>query len=133
MNDEMKVSQHPIHSPAVDGKGDEPSLLVMALLEQLQVDRAHGRFYDLADYYAANPELEDEFLAMALAAPWDNEGDGSVSSSPEREGGIVVRRPLSPGTLRALASIPEFASDIEVAQESRVAESRAPYAADEER
>jgi hypothetical protein len=131
MNDEMKPSQPITRFPGVDGKGDEPSLLVMALLEQLCIDRAHGRFYDLANYYAANPELEDEFLAMVLAAPWDNEGADSVSSSPLS--GIVVRRPLSPGTLRALASIPEFSSDIEAAEERRVAESRAPYAADEER
>jgi hypothetical protein len=99
----------------------------MALLEQLRIDRAHGRFYDLADYYAANPELEVEFLAMALASPWDNEEAGSVSS-----GGTVVRSPLSPGTLRALASIPEFSSDIDAAEERRVAESRAPYSADED-
>jgi hypothetical protein len=132
MNDEKTASRHTTRSPDADGKGDEPSLLVLALLEQLRIDRAHGRYYDLADYYAANPELEDGFLAMALAALRDNEGDGSDSGSQEQEDNVSSRRPLSPGVLRALARIPGFSPDVAGSEEHRVAESRAPYAADEE-
>jgi hypothetical protein len=119
-------------SPSASGKGDEPSLLVLALLEQLHIDRAHSRYYDLAHYYAANPELEEEFLALALAALRDNQETGSVSRPQVQEDNVSGRRPLSPGVLRALARIPEFSSDVSGSEEHRVAESRAPYAADEE-
>jgi hypothetical protein len=132
MNDDMTASQYTTRTPNADGKRDEPSLLVLALLEQLCIDRAHGRYYDFADYYAANPELEDEFLAMALAALRDHEGAGSDSGSQEQEDNVSGRRPLSSGVLRALARIPELSSDVAGSEEHRVAESRAPYAADEE-
>ena len=137
MNDDMTASQYTTHSAGADGKRDTPSLLVLALLEQLRIDRAHGRHYNLWDYYASNPELEDEFLEMALAADWDDEGPGSDSISQEQEDNISGRRPLSPGVQRALARIPEFSPGVAGAQEHRVqehrvAESRAPYAADEE-
>jgi hypothetical protein len=130
MNDPEKASQHINRSLAADGGGDEPSLLLLALLEQLRIDRAHGRHYELSDYYAASPELEDEFLAMAVAALRDSEKVGSGSQEPE--GGTSGRRPLSPGVLRALARIPELPPDVAEAGEHRVAESRAPYGADEE-
>jgi hypothetical protein len=133
MSDEKTAPQHTDRSPGTDGNIDEPSLLVLALLEQLQSDRAHGRYYELSDYYAANPELEDEFLAMALGASWDNEVNGAVPGSPVQEEGTSVRGPLSPGVLRALARIPEFSSDTAGAQGKRVAESRAAYAAEEEK
>jgi hypothetical protein len=132
MNYPKKTSQLTTRSPGADGKGDEPSLLVLALLEQLHIDRAHSRYYDLAHYYAAAPELEDEFLALALAALRDNEETGFISSLQEQEDNISSRRPLSPGVLRALARIPEFSSDVAGSEEHRVAESHAPYAADEE-
>jgi hypothetical protein len=132
MSNPKKTWQHTTHSTGAAAGGDEPSLLILALLEQLHIDRTHGRYFDLAHYYAASPELEDEFLGLALAALRDDEGAGSVSSRQEQEDNISGRRPLSPGALRALAHIPEFSSDAAGAVERRVAESRAPYTADEE-
>jgi hypothetical protein len=132
MNYPKKTSQHIPPSPGANDKGDEPSLLVLALLEQLHIDRAHGRYYDLAYYYAANPGLEEEFLALALAALRDNEGTGSASSLRVQEDNSSGRRPLSPGVLRALGRISEFSSDVTGSEQRRVAEYRAPYAADEE-
>jgi hypothetical protein len=134
MNDPEKTSPYTARPRGADGKADEPSLLVMALLEQLHTDRAHGLYYDLSDYYAANPELEDEFLALALAADRDGEWDDPVASSPEEAAEhISGRGPLSPGVLRALARIPELSSYVARKEEhNRVAESRAPYNADED-
>jgi hypothetical protein len=136
MNDPEKTSPYAARPRGADGKADEPSLLVLALLEQLHTDRAHGLYYDLSDYYAANPELEDEFLALALAVDRDGERDNLVASSPEEAAeNISGLRPLSPGVLRALARIPELSPYVATEQEeehNRVAESRAPYNADED-
>jgi hypothetical protein len=134
MNDPEKMSPYTARPRGADGKADEPSLLVLALLEQLHTDRAHGLYYDLSDYYAANPELEDEFLTLALAADRDGERDNPVASSPEEAVEKVTgRRPLSPGVLRALARIPELSPYVAREEEhNRVAESRAPYNADED-
>ncbi|PWT73496.1 MAG: hypothetical protein C5B60_08115 [Chloroflexi bacterium] len=135
MNDPKKMSPYTARPRGADGKADEPSLLVLALLEQLHTDRAHGLHYDLSDYYAANPELEDEFLALALAADRDGERDDPVASSTEEAAeNISGRRPLSPGVLRALARIPEISPYVDRREEehNRVAESRAPYSADED-
>jgi hypothetical protein len=135
MNDPEKTLPHIASPRGADGKPDEPSLLVLALLEQLHADRAHGLYYDLSDYYAANPELEDEFLALALTADRDGELEDLVARSPEEAAeNISSRRPLSPGVLRALARIPGFSAYVAGDEEehTRVAESRAPYNADED-
>jgi hypothetical protein len=128
MNDPEKTRapRRAAHSPARgQGREEEPPLLVLALLEQLRSDRAQGRVFDLSDYYAANPELEDVFLAMVLATDRDDERV-ETSSNPQ-ESSISDHQPLSPGVLRALASIPEFSEDLTRAVDRRVAESRAPY------
>src|SRR5215472_1667471 len=94
-------SIHTPHCPGADSQADEPSLLLLALLEKLYTDRAHGWYHELSDYYATHPELEDEFLAMALAVDRNNEGGGSVASSLLQEDNISASSPLSPGVLRA--------------------------------
>jgi hypothetical protein len=92
---------------SADAVREDEELLLLALLDRLQSDLAAGRHPDLAAYCAANPDLEDAFLSLALAMDVPDQVEESprvVDSSPEG-------RALSPGVLRALASIPDLAGD----------------------
>jgi hypothetical protein len=93
-------------SPA-DAAAEEEELLLLALVDQFQADYAAGRHPDIAAYCAANPELRNAFLSLALAMdpPEQEEALPSAEESTRRD------RTLSPGVLRALASIGDFAGD----------------------
>jgi hypothetical protein len=94
------------NTPVATATEDE-ELLLLALLDQLQSDHAAGRHPDLATYCAANPGLKDAFLSLALAMDLPDH----VEESPRVEDSSREGRALSPGVLRALASIPDFARD----------------------
>jgi hypothetical protein len=105
--------------------------LLLALLEQLHIDRAAGLHRDLTAYCVANPELTGTFLELALAAEWEDFEE--ITSIPRAARSL----PLSPGVQKALASIPEFSqipADSPIApsgslQRRRVAEKRSSYQA----
>jgi hypothetical protein len=101
---------HNANGAGADADAEEQDeLLLLALLERLHSDYAAGRHPDLAAYCAANPRLEDAFLALALAMhppEKDEESDPSSRADSARQ-----ERPLSPGVLRALGGIPDFAGD----------------------
>jgi hypothetical protein len=122
------------------GRGGEDSeLSLLALLEQLQSDRAAGLYRDLTAYCAANPELSDAFLELARTAEWEEyEEITEITEIIGAPGGDTSESPpLSPGVRRALASIPEFSPMLAdstdatstALQRRRVAENRSSYRA----
>jgi hypothetical protein len=94
-------------SAGVDAATEDEELLLLALLDRLQSDYAAGRHPDLAAYCAANPGLQDAFLSLALAMDPPEQEEEPPSEADSGGHG----RALSPGVLRALASIPELAGD----------------------
>src|SRR5215469_15090000 len=86
--------------------GEDSELLLLALLEQLHTDRAAGLHRDLTTYCAANPELTEAFLELALATEWEEYEDNGFTGASA--GDTLASLPLSPGVRKALASIPEF-------------------------
>ena len=85
----------------VGGLDEETELLLLALLEQVQIDQARGSVRDLASYCVDYPELVDTFLEMTEAidptTPALYLAKTHQSAPPSA--------PLSPGVLRALSQI----------------------------
>ncbi len=109
----------------------ETELLLLALLERWQADRALGLASDLSIYCSANPELEEIFLEMALATNME-EGLAQAAAHPSESS---VLAPLSPGVRRALERIPGFAAETGQVSEAplkerKIAESPAQYNSD---
>ncbi|MGO8946483.1 MAG: hypothetical protein ACLQUY_02225 [Ktedonobacterales bacterium] len=131
MNDPKKIWSRWTATKGIGGDLDgERELRLLALLERLQADRAQGLTCDLSVYCLADPELEDIFLEIALAA--DSAEDpvetGTAALQPQPQ----TLTQLSPGVLRALTRVPEFhveameTSDVPPTRR-KVAESPAPY------
>jgi|GEM_PF-2413681 hypothetical protein len=111
---------------------DTQGLALLALLDRYHADLAAGLHRDLAEYYAATPELETAFLELALSA--DIAANSSWDSWDASETPPI--QTLAPGVSRALASLPGFADDMpnlagtagsKSSQQRLVAEERASY------
>src|SRR5271165_2181211 len=111
----------------IGGLDDETELLLLALLEQVQIDQARGSVRDLASYCADYPELGDIFLEMAEVI----DPTTSALYMTETPRHASPRAPLSPGVLRALSQI--SAADPRRSDqplERKIAEARIPYSLD---
>lgn len=114
---------------AIGGLDEETELLLLALLEQVQIDQARGSVRDLASYCADYPELVNTFLEMT------EEIDPTTPALylAETHQSVPPSAPLSPGVLRALSQI--SAAELRRSDqllERKIAESRIPYSRDGE-